>query len=44
MEVHLEHLTMVSLFSLILYLVKIPTDHLDIKANSMLGFFKIWKI
>lgn len=38
MEVHPEHLIMVSLFSLILYLVKIPTRHLDIKANSKLAF------
>ena len=30
MEVHPEHLIMLSLFSLILYLVKIPTNQLRI--------------
>lgn len=38
MKVNLEHLLLHSLLSLILYLVKILTDHLSSKAVSMLRF------
>lgn len=38
MKVNLEHLLLLSLLSLILYLVKILTNHLNSKAVSMLRF------